>query len=63
MATAMAEATKEATDTALEFAKEHPYYTALIIAGTIIAVGVLVTLAPWVLEALGFAARGPRLGK
>lgn len=62
MAAAMAEATEKATNTALEFAKEHPYYTALIIAGTIITIGALVMLAPWVLEALGFAARGPRLG-
>lgn len=63
VAAAMKEAMDKATETALEFAKEHPYYTALIAAGTIIALGVLVMMAPWVLEALGFAARGPRVGK
>ncbi|KAF4984719.1 hypothetical protein FZEAL_160 [Fusarium zealandicum] len=59
----MADAIKKATDTALEFAKEHPVYFGLITAGTLIAIAVLVMLGPgWVLEALGFAARGPRLG-
>ena len=62
-ASAMEEATKKVTNTALGLAKEHPYYTALVVAGTIVAIGVLVLVAPWVLEALGFAARGPRLGK
>lgn len=61
MAAAMVEANKKALATAEEFAKEHPYYTALIAAGTLIALGVLAFMAPgWVLEALGFAARGPR---
>ncbi|KAF7542605.1 hypothetical protein G7Z17_g11433 [Cylindrodendrum hubeiense] len=60
---AMAEAVEKATNTAKEFVKEHPYYTVLIAAGTIIALGVLIMLAPWVLEALGFGANGPRLGK
>ncbi|KAM0424443.1 hypothetical protein ACHAPT_010366 [Fusarium lateritium] len=59
----MADAIKKATDTALEFAKEHPVYTALIAAGTIIAIGVLVIFdLAWVLNALGFATKGPRLG-
>lgn len=63
MAQPMADAIKKATDTALEFAKEHPVYTALIAAGTIIAIGVLVIFdLAWVLNALGFAAKGPRLG-
>lgn len=60
---AMAEAIEKATNTAEEFAKADPYYTALIAAGTLIALGVLIMLAPWVLEALGFTANGPRLGK
>jgi gamma-glutamyltranspeptidase/glutathione hydrolase len=63
MAQPMADAIKKATDTALEFAKEHPVYTALIAAGTIVAIGVLVIFdLAWVLNALGFAAKGPRLG-
>ncbi|KAI8660998.1 hypothetical protein NCS57_01078800 [Fusarium keratoplasticum] len=63
MAQPMTDAIKKATDTALEFAKEHPVYTALIAAGTIIAIGVLVIFdLAWVLNALGFAAKGPRLG-
>ncbi|KAJ4356181.1 uncharacterized protein N0V89_004211 [Didymosphaeria variabile] len=35
------------------FVKEHPVFV------TVIAVGVLVTIAPWVLEVLGFAELGP----
>ncbi|CAG9988136.1 unnamed protein product [Clonostachys byssicola] len=63
MGEAMAEAVKRATNLAREFAERHPVYAALIAAGTIIAIGVLVIMGPgWVLEALGFAARGPRLG-
>lgn len=63
MAKPMADAIKKATDTALDFATEHPVYTALIAAGTIIAIGVLVIFdLAWVLNALGFAAKGPRLG-
>ncbi|CAM1509507.1 Fc.00g032460.m01.CDS01 [Cosmosporella sp. VM-42] len=62
VASAMDDAMKKATDIALDFANEHPYYTALIAAGTIIALGVLVMLCPWVLEALGFARLGPRGG-
>lgn len=60
---AMTEAIEKATNTAEEFSKENPHYTVLIAAGTLIALGVLIMLAPWVLEALGFAANGPRLGK
>lgn len=62
MGEAMKKAVADATDKAREFAKEHPYYTVLIGAGIIVAIGVLVMLAPWVLEVLGFAARGPRAG-
>jgi hypothetical protein len=63
VASAMEDAIKKATNQAMIFAKEHPYYTALIAVGVVIAIGVLVTYASWVLEALGFAARGPRAGK
>ncbi|KAJ9418113.1 hypothetical protein QL093DRAFT_2102111 [Fusarium oxysporum] len=59
----MAEAVKRATNTAWEFAKEHPVYAGLIAAGTIIAIGVLVEFdLIWVLRALGFDEVGPRLG-
>ncbi|KAM5350233.1 hypothetical protein ACJ41O_006738 [Fusarium nematophilum] len=59
----MADAIKKATDTAVEFAKEHPVYFGLITAGTLIAIAVLVMLGPaWVLDALGFASKGPRIG-
>jgi gamma-glutamyltranspeptidase/glutathione hydrolase len=64
MGEAMTEAVKRTTNLAREFAERHPVYAALIAAGTIIAIGVLVIMGPgWVLEALGFAARGPRLGE
>lgn len=42
---------------AVDFAKEHPVYT------TLIALGILVQIAPWVLSWLGFAALGPVEGK
>ena len=61
---AMRRAVTRSKETALKFAQKYPFYTALMAAGTLIALGVLVIYAPvWVLEALGFAARGPRLGR
>ncbi|KAH7259513.1 uncharacterized protein BKA55DRAFT_537206 [Fusarium redolens] len=63
LAKPMAEAVKKATNTAWEFAKEHPVYAGLIAAGTIVAIGVLVEFELiWVLRALGFDEVGPRLG-
>ncbi|KAF5963791.1 lincomycin-condensing lmbA [Fusarium coicis] len=63
LAKPMAEAVKRATNTAWEFAKEHPVYAGLIAAGTIIAIGVLVEFElVWVLRALGFDEIGPRVG-
>ena len=59
----MSDAIDRAESTAWEFTKEHPVYAALIAAGTIIALGVLAMLTPWVLEALGFEALGPRAGE
>lgn len=59
----MREALKKAEDAANDlftFAKEHPYKTAGY--ATIIAVGILVPYAPWILEALGFGELGPVLG-
>ncbi len=53
MGQVMKDTFEKATTAALEFAKEHPVYF------TIIALGVLVVLAPWVIEALGFAELGP----
>lgn len=50
---AMNDACNKAVNEAVEFAKEHPVYC------TIIALGVLVVLAPWVIEALGFGELGP----
>ncbi|PYI20194.1 hypothetical protein BO99DRAFT_402014 [Aspergillus violaceofuscus CBS 115571] len=53
MAQAATEALRRASEEAFEFAQEHPVYT------TILALGVLVALMPWVLEVLGFAELGP----
>ena len=57
MAEAMAEALAKATVEAVEWSKEHPVYTTLIVFG------ILVILSPWVLEALGFAELGPLEGE
>ncbi|KPM44933.1 hypothetical protein AK830_g1585 [Neonectria ditissima] len=59
---ALTEAADKATNTAKEFAKKNPGYTILIAGGTLIALGILIMLIPWVLDALGFGAAGPRLG-
>ncbi|RDW78574.1 uncharacterized protein DSM5745_05426 [Aspergillus mulundensis] len=53
MAKAAADALGQAKDAALEFSTEHPYYT------TLIALGVLAVLMPWMLEVLGFGELGP----
>ena len=61
----MGEAMKEAFDkpsaAANQFAKEHPVYTAVLV--TVVAIGILVIVAPWVVEALGFGELGPIEGK
>ncbi|KAK0753734.1 hypothetical protein B0T18DRAFT_311173, partial [Schizothecium vesticola] len=44
------------------FVKEHPGEVAAGVALTLVAIAVLVMLAPWVLELLGFAAEGPLEG-
>lgn len=48
---------EEAAKAVFTFSKEHPY----LVAGfaTIVAIGVLVLVAPWVVEALGFSELGP----
>jgi hypothetical protein len=53
MGEAMAAAFKRSVQEAVGFVKEHPVYF------TVIALGVLVVLAPWILEVLGFAELGP----
>jgi hypothetical protein len=50
---AFRDAMEQAATEAYEFAKEHPVYC------TIIALGILVLLAPWAIEALGFGEMGP----
>lgn len=51
------DAAAAAADTAIGFAKDHPIYC------TIIAIGILVLLAPYVLELIGFGELGPIEGK
>lgn len=53
MADAVSQAVQTATEAAVGFAKEHPVYC------TLIALGVLAILMPWVIEALGFGELGP----
>ncbi|KZL74389.1 hypothetical protein CI238_04415 [Colletotrichum incanum] len=43
----------DAAESIFEFAKDHPVFV------TIIAIGILIIIAPWVLEALGFGELGP----
>jgi hypothetical protein len=57
MGQAMTEALKKAAAEAKDFVCEHP------VLCTVIALGILAVLAPWVLEALGFAELGPVEGK
>ena len=52
MAQPAADALKKAMDSAVGFAKDHPVYT------TLIALGVLFVLLPWVLGILGFGELG-----
>lgn len=51
----------EATHSNFDFPHDHPYLTAGF--ATIVAVGVLVLVSPWAVEALGFAELGPVAGK
>lgn len=56
----MVEAFMKSKSMALEFAKEHPIVTGV---GVLIVLGIaLYLLGPWILEALGFAAKGPVRG-
>ncbi|TLD11491.1 hypothetical protein PspLS_11474 [Pyricularia sp. CBS 133598] len=47
----------EATHSNFDFPHDYPYFTAGF--ATIVAVGVLVLVSPWAVEALGFAELGP----
>lgn len=64
-ATGMGGAMKEAFDTATvaasEFVHEHPVFTAAV--AVVVAIGILVLLVPWAVEALGFAELGPVEGE
>ncbi|KAL4979013.1 hypothetical protein BDW66DRAFT_128354 [Aspergillus desertorum] len=53
MAKAAADAVTQAKEAAIGFATEHPVYA------TLIALGVLAVLTPWILEVLGFGELGP----
>lgn len=57
MGPVMKEMFDKATDAATDFARDHPVYC------TIIAIGILVLLAPYVLEIIGFGELGPIEGK
>ena len=61
---AMSPALKEAHDKACAvadavggFVKDHPIFC------TVVVLGILVLLMPWVIEAIGFSAEGPVAGK
>ena len=56
MAGPAADALSKAKEAAVKFAKEHPVFA------TLLALGVLAVLAPWVLEILGFGELGPIAG-
>ena len=61
MGEVMKDAFDNASSTAKEFVRKHPIYAAAII--TIIAIGILVLLTPWIVEVLGFGELGPVEGK
>lgn len=52
---------EDAAKAVFAFPHQHPYLTAGF--ATIVAVGVLVLVAPWAVEALGLAEMGPVAGK
>ena len=51
----------EAAEEFKEFSAEHPFVVAVFV--TVIAFGVLVFVAPYALELLGFGADGPIAGR
>ena len=60
MGAAMKDAFDRASAAADKFVREHPVFAAAIV--TVVAVGILVLLVPWVIEALGFGEFGPAAG-
>lgn len=62
---AMGEMVGDVIQKAHQFAAEHPIYANLLVGGgyTLLAIGILVLVAPWVLTALGFGEEGPVLGE
>lgn len=61
MGRVMKKAFNKASEKAEEFVKDHPVFTAVLV--TVVAIGILVLLVPWVVEALGFGELGPIEGK
>ena len=61
MARAMKEAFEKASAIASKFVEEHPVLTVAVTV--VIAIGILVFLLPWAVEALGFGEFGPIEGK
>jgi hypothetical protein len=57
---AMSTAVAKARAGAEEFVREHPIWAGVIV--TVIALGALYLLVPWVIEALGFTEAGPLAG-
>ncbi|KAI9835451.1 MAG: hypothetical protein M1819_002369 [Sarea resinae] len=57
MGGAMKEAFDKATAVADGFVREHPILVGAVV--TLVAIGILVNLVPWAVEALGFAELGP----
>ena len=57
----MKKAFDKASSEATKFAQQHAVYIPAII--TIIAIGVLVLVTSWIVEALGFGELGPMEGK
>ncbi|KAL2068261.1 hypothetical protein VTL71DRAFT_16359 [Oculimacula yallundae] len=60
MGSTMKEAFDRASVVVEEFVKEHPVLTA--VAVTLVAIGILVLVFPWAVEALGFGSLGPIKG-
>jgi hypothetical protein len=61
MGAAMKEAYDKASAIASDFAEAHPVLTAALV--TVVAIGILVILVPWAVEALGFGELGPIAGE
>lgn len=61
MGPAMKAAYEDAQQNVDDFVQKHPIFSACIV--TVLAIAILVVLIPWVVEALGFASRGPVAGE